>query len=78
MDKRIAKLAAAGALVGLLGIGGISIASAQEDDSGSSTTTVQEQQSTDSSTDTQADALDREDCPDKAADQADASTEDAS
>jgi hypothetical protein len=65
MDKRIAKLALAGALTGLLGVGGVSIASAQEDGDDTTTTVVEEGSDT---TTAPADAADREDCPDKPAD----------
>ena len=75
MDHRIAKLAASGAIVGLLGIGGATIASAQDSDT-SSTTAVEPTQ--DDATVAPADDAaprDGEDCPDKADD---TTTDDAS
>jgi hypothetical protein len=64
MDKRIAKFALAGALTGLLGAGGMAVASAQDSDSGSSTTTSVDSTAPDASATAPA-AGDRENCPDK-------------
>ena len=70
MDYRLAKFAAAGAVVGLLGIGGATIASAQDDTGTSSSTTTQVDDDSTTSTDAAAtdetaDAdKDGKDCPD--------------
>ncbi|MDP1820622.1 MAG: hypothetical protein Q8K58_12135 [Acidimicrobiales bacterium] len=71
MDKCSAKLALARALTGLLGVGGVSIATAQED--ADTSTTVAEEEASESTT--APDDADREDCPDRAADHADASAD---
>jgi hypothetical protein len=72
MDYRLAKFAAAGAVVGLIGVGGASLASAQDDTGSSTSTTVQSSTDTtaDSSTDAPATDADHDgkSCPDKAAD----------
>ena len=68
MDYRLAKFAAAGAVVGLLGIGGATIASAQDDTGSSSSTTTQTQDEATTATPdagAPADAAhDGKDCPD--------------
>lgn len=78
MDYRLAKFAAAGAVVGLLGIGGATIASAQDDSGTSSSTTAQTQDEATTAPDAGAPrdaAHDGKDCPehDGAAPGADAS-----
>jgi hypothetical protein len=70
MDYKLAKYAAAGAVVGILGIGGATIASAQDTDSSSTSTTVQPSTHDDSGRPAPDASKDGKDCPlhDQAAD----------
>jgi hypothetical protein len=63
MDYQLAKYAAAGAVVGILGIGGATLASAQEGDSSSTSTTVQGSTSDSSGTTAPDASKDAKDCP---------------
>jgi hypothetical protein len=79
MDHQLAKLAAAGAVVGILGIGGATLASAQDSTSSSTSTTVRSSTQDDSGTRAPDAAKDGKDCPlhDQAADDTSADASDS-